>query len=117
VRADPKVNAPILDNQWLALLLETGVVGVAAMGWILVRTVRRTGRRARRDDSDEAWLMAAFTASIGAFAIGMFTYDTFSFIQVTFLLFLLLGLVSADLRRRPVHATLPVAVRQPAPVH
>jgi hypothetical protein len=47
----------------------------------------------------------------------MFTYDTFSFIQVTFLLFLLLGLVSADLRRRPVHATLPVAVRQPAPVH
>jgi hypothetical protein len=79
--------------------------------------VRRTGRRARRDDSDEAWLMAAFTASIGAFAIGMFTYDTFSFIQVTFLLFLLLGLVSADLRRRPVHATLPVAARQPAPVH
>ena len=117
VRADPKVNAPILDNQWLALLLETGVVGVAAMGWILVRTVWRTGRRARRDDSDEAWLMAAFTASIGAFAIGMFTYDTFSFIQVTFLLFLLLGLVSADLRRRPVHATLPVAARQPAPVH
>jgi hypothetical membrane protein len=105
VRTDPKVNAPILDNQWLSLLLETGVAGVLAMGWILVRAVRRTGRLARKDDSDEAWLMAAFTASIGAFGIGMFTYDTFSFIQVTFLLFLLLGLAAAATRQRPLRAT------------
>jgi O-antigen ligase/polysaccharide polymerase Wzy-like membrane protein len=104
VRTDPKVNAPILDNQWLGLLLETGIAGVLAMGWILVRAVRRTGRLARKDDSDEAWLMAAFTASIGAFGVGMFTYDTFSFIQVTFLLFLLLGLAAAELRRRPVRS-------------
>jgi O-antigen ligase len=114
VRSDPKVNAPILDNQWLSLLLETGVAGVLAMGWILVRAVRRTGRLARKDDSDEAWLMAAFTASIGAFGIGMFTYDTFSFIQVTFMLFLLLGLAAGEIRRSGVRAargTMPVAGR------
>jgi len=115
-RLDPKFNAPILDNQWLGLLLETGVAGVAAMLWILIRTVRRTGRLARRDDSDDGWLMAAFTASIGAFGVGMFTYDTFSFIQVTFLLFLLLGLAASELRSRPALAHAPGRPRARKPV-
>ncbi|MGH3112435.1 MAG: O-antigen ligase family protein, partial [Gaiellaceae bacterium] len=36
-------NAPILDNQWLGSLLETGIVGVFALGWLFVRVVRRLG--------------------------------------------------------------------------
>jgi hypothetical protein len=37
----------------------------------------------------------ALTASIASYAVGMFTYDAFSFIQVTLVLFFLLGLGSA----------------------
>jgi hypothetical protein len=99
VRTDPKWNAPILDNQWLNLLLETGIAGVLAIAWILIRTVRRMGRASRRAEDDaDSWLLAAFTAAIAAFGVGMFTYDAFAFIQVTFVLFILLGLAAPELR-------------------
>ena len=86
-----RANAAILDNQWLRSLLEVGLVGV--LGWLalFVRSVRRLARAAKGDDSPRGWLNAALAASISAFGVGMFTYDAFSFIQVTFLLFLLLG--------------------------
>jgi hypothetical protein len=93
-------NARILDDQWLSSLLEVGMIGVAALVWMIVRTIRRLKRFAKYDDSDYGWLLTAFAASIYAFAIGMITYDAFSFIQVTFMLFLLLGLSSAALRLR-----------------
>jgi polysaccharide biosynthesis protein PslJ len=97
-RADPRVNAPILDDQWLGLLLEVGAFGVAAFIWLLVRATRRLGRIARHDDSDDGWLAAALAASIAGYGIGMVTFDAFSFIQVTFLVFILLGLAAPELR-------------------
>jgi hypothetical protein len=90
-------NARILDDQWLSSLLEVGMIGVAALVWMIVRAIRRLKRYAKQDASDYGWLLAALAASIYAFAIGMFTYDAFSFIQVTFMLFLLLGLSAAAL--------------------
>jgi hypothetical protein len=88
-------NAQILDNQWLKSLLETGAVGLFAILWLLVRSIRRLGRRAKSDDDPRTgWLCVALTASITAFAVGMLTFDAFSFIQVTFLLFILLGFAS-----------------------
>jgi hypothetical protein len=90
-------NARILDDQWLSSLLETGAVGVSALLWLVIRAIRRLKLRAKNDDSDYGWLLTAMTASIYAFAIGMVTYDAFSFIQVTFLLFLFLGLSSVAL--------------------
>ena len=93
-------NARILDDQWLSSLLEVGMIGVAALLWMLVRAIRRLKRFAKHDDSDYGWLLAGFAASIYAFAIGMLTYDAFSFIQVTFVLFLLLGLSAAALSLR-----------------
>ena len=84
--------APILDNQWLGTLLEVGVAGTFAWLWFFWRVVRRFGREAKRDDSARGWLLAAVSASTAAFAIGMLTYDAFSFIQVTFLLFIMVGL-------------------------
>jgi hypothetical protein len=112
--SDPKVNAPILDNQWLGLLLEVGALGVAAFGWMIIRAVRRLGRIARRDVSSEGSLAAALAASIAAFGVGMVTFDAFSFIQVTFLLFILLGLAAPELRtawlRYPLTRS-PAAVR------
>lgn len=103
-RTDPKYNAMILDNQWLALALETGLVGILAFLWLLVRALRRTGARARSDPSELGWLAAAFCAAVAAFGVSLFTYDTFSFIQVTFLLFLLLGLAARELAPVPRRA-------------
>jgi O-antigen ligase len=86
-----RANAPILDNQWLGTLLETGAVGVFALGWLLLRPIRRLARRAKEDPSPRGWLAAGVAASLAAFGVGMFTYDAFAFVQVTFLLFILLA--------------------------
>jgi polysaccharide biosynthesis protein PslJ len=94
---DPRVpaNAPILDNQWLGVLLETGLLGLAAFAWLIGRFIRRTGRAAKHDHSARGWLLAGVTASIAAYAVGMLTFDTFSFTQVTFLFFIVLGIGAA----------------------
>ncbi len=91
-------KANILDNQWLGTLLETGIIGVAAWIWLFARTVRRLGARARSDPSDLGLLMTGLAASITAFAVGLFTYDAFSFIQVTYIMFILVALSSVLLR-------------------
>jgi O-antigen ligase len=96
-RSDPKVNAPILDDQWLAFGLETGALGVLALLWLFGRAVRRLGSVARRDAGLDGWRAATLAAAICGFAAGMVTYDAFEFIQVTIVVFLLLGLAAADL--------------------
>jgi hypothetical protein len=63
--------------------------------------VRRFGREAKKDDSARGWLLISLAAGICAFGVGMFTYDAFAFIQVTFLLFIFVGLGSALLAERP----------------
>jgi polysaccharide biosynthesis protein PslJ len=98
---DPRRNAPVLDDQWLGSLLETGVLGVLALGWLLARVVRRLGRFARRDKTAHGWLLAGLAASTAAFAVGMVTFDSFGFYQVTLLLFVLLGIAAAALRPEP----------------
>ena len=107
---DPEASAAranILDDQWLGTLLETGAVGFFGWAWFFVRVVRKFGAEARRDDSERGWLLASLAAGVAAFAVGMLTFDAFSFIQVTFLLFILVGLGSALLAERPT----PLALR------
>jgi hypothetical protein len=93
----PQQNAQILDDQWLGTLLETGVVGALGFAWLFLRCLRRLTRVAREEPGPTGWLCTGLAASIAAFAVGMLTYDAFSFIQVTFLLFILLALASAVL--------------------
>jgi len=97
-RSNPKHNAPILDNEWLGWTMQTGLAGFLALVWLFVRAVRRLSRAALRADGEESWLFAALAASIAAFAFGMLTYDALSFTQVTFVLFIQLGLAAAALR-------------------
>src|SRR3712207_1884096 len=92
---EERQNARILDNQWLGTLLETGAVGVFALLWLFLRVIRRLGRAAKEDPSPRGWLLAGLAASVAAFSVGMFTYDSFSFVQVTFLAFILLSLGAA----------------------
>jgi O-antigen ligase len=89
----PLQNAPILDDQWLQTLLETGILGLGAWLWLFISFSRRMLRRAREDiDSPDAWLYAALGSSIASFAFGILFYDAFSFIQVTFFAFILIAL-------------------------
>jgi O-antigen ligase len=90
-----RANAPILDDQWLGTLLETGILGAFGWAWLFTRVVRRLGRAAKADDSADGWLFAGIAASVLAFAVGMWTYDAFSFIQVTILMFMLIAFASA----------------------
>jgi polysaccharide biosynthesis protein PslJ len=90
--SDPQVNALILDNQWLGSLIEVGALGFIALAWLIVRAIRLLARPAREDDGPHGWLLAALCAAVAAYGIGMVTYDSFSFTQVTLLLFVMLGL-------------------------
>ena len=91
-------NAAILDDQWLGTLLETGILGVSSLLWLFCRAARRFGTAAKEDQSERGWLLAAIAASLTAYAVGMFTFDAFSFIQVTFVMFILLAVGAVALR-------------------
>jgi polysaccharide biosynthesis protein PslJ len=98
----PLQNAPILDDQWLETLMETGALGVLTWLWLFVIFVRRMLRRAREDlDSPDAWLYAGLASAIASFAFGMLFYDAFSFMQVTFFALILIALGSVLDRTRP----------------
>lgn len=103
----PGPRANILDNEWLGTLLEVGALGFFGWLWFFARVVRRLGKEAKEDDSERGWLLVSLAASIAAFAVGMLTFDAFSFIQVTFLMFILAGLGAALLAERPT----PLALR------
>jgi hypothetical protein len=107
----PVPNAPILDDQWLGILLETGVVGAISLAWLIIRFLRRAGSAAKHDMSPRGWLLVGLTASTAAYAVGMFTYDAFSFIQVTFMFFVLMGLGSAALAMNEAEARQPARAR------
>jgi polysaccharide biosynthesis protein PslJ len=94
----PIPNGPILDDGWLGMLLETGVAGALAFLWVFVRFLRRVGGAAKHDDSSRGWFLAAVCASVAAYGVSMFFFDATSFIQVTFIFFILLGLGSAGYR-------------------
>ena len=109
VTAGPNENSRILDDQWLGTAVETGLVGIAAWVWIFVRFIRRAARAAREDDSARGWLLTALAASTVAFAVGMLTFDAFSFIQVTFVLYVLLALGCSALASPQWSVLLPAA--------
>lgn len=98
-------NAIILDNQWLATLLETGLVGFLALAWLLVSFVRRLVAAARRDGSARGWLPASLGASVASLAVGMVFFDALTFVQVALVLFIVMALgavcLRAPLRARP----------------
>jgi O-antigen ligase len=99
-RSEERVNAPILDDQWLSTLLETGILGIVAWVWLFGRFYRRMMRAARADDTARGWLLGGLAGSMLAFGVSLALYDTFSFIQVTILAFFQLGFGAAVLAAR-----------------
>jgi hypothetical protein len=104
-------NDRILDDQWLGTLRETGLFGVTAFAWLFFGASRRLRKAAELDESPRGTLLQCLRASIIAFAIGMWTYDAFSFVQVTLLMFIILGFASVALA--PEYAAVRERVRVP----
>jgi hypothetical protein len=88
----PEANSFIVDDMWVSLAMEVGIVGVAAWLWLFVRFIRRASPLAKREHSVHGWLLTAVVASVFAYGVGMLTFDTLSFIQVTFLFVIVLAL-------------------------
>jgi O-antigen ligase len=85
-------NAHVLDNEWLGTTSETGLVGLAAWLWFFGRFIRRAGREAKRDRSPRGDFLVAAASAVAAFAVSMLTFDAFSFIQVTFVMYVVAAL-------------------------
>jgi hypothetical protein len=89
---NPLRNAPILDDQWLGLLLELGIVGVIGWATLFIVSTRRLARAARTRDGPDGWLAAGLAAAIVGFGVAMFTFDGFAFIQATFVFWIVVSL-------------------------
>ena len=97
----PQTNALILDNQWLGTLRETGFLGLFAWVWLTVRVIRRASRTAKEDDSPRGLLIVGLLSSFIACSVGMLTFDTLGFIQVSFIFFAILAFIGVVLRTPP----------------
>lgn len=86
----------VLDNQYLLVLVSTGVVGLVVLvavfctGYSLARRVRRYS-----SDEDARGLGQALAGSIAAAAVASFTYDAFSFTVMFVVTHLLVGCTGA----------------------
>lgn len=96
----------ILDNGYLGLLIEGGIVGLLGLLTVILAGVL-AARHARTwsTDPDEQQMAGAVMASIVASAAGLAFFDTFAFPQSAGGLFLMLGLAGA-MRRSKEPATL-----------
>jgi O-Antigen ligase len=91
-------NAFIVDDQWLSTGIDTGILGIAVWLWFFVRFLRPMFRAARREVGSRGWFYSAVAASVTGYAVGLLTYDAFSYIQVTFVLFLVAAIGCAAYR-------------------
>ena len=90
----PPTEYGLLDNEWLQSIVQGGLVGLTAMIVLVVGGVfgfaaalRRATTRAERD---QAYMLGSMFIAI---VVCTFTFDLFSFQQVTRILFIIFGLL------------------------
>ncbi len=82
----------IFDNQYLATLVMTGALGLAAAIWFVWGSTIKLLLAARRHrDSAESDFVAACALSCAGFAASMFFFDAFAFVQATIIFFIIAG--------------------------
>ena len=95
---DPDTGAPIIfDDQYLNSLVSIGALGLLAVLWFVWGSAATLVRRVPQLPRGQSDLVAACGAAAAAFAVGMLTFDAFSFVQSTLLFFVVvaLGLAAA----------------------
>jgi O-antigen ligase len=91
----------VLDNQYLLLIAETGVIGLTALILLLASTGATAARRAR-EPTNERGLWVAAVGAVAAFTVMSATFDIVRFAQATSLFMVVVGLVSSsELGQRP----------------
>jgi polysaccharide biosynthesis protein PslJ len=99
----------ILDDQYLGLLIDTGIVGMMAfLGLLVAGVVSALRTRRRAIEAADASLGIALAASTASALASFAFFDAFSFPMAASCIFLILGTVGALTRF--------VVVRQPEPV-
>jgi putative inorganic carbon (hco3(-)) transporter len=90
----------VLDNAYLGLLVETGVIGVVTYGLMIV-TIGRTGHLiVRRRHFERAPAATAIVASTAAFGIGSALYDSTSYPQPFYVIFMFAAMLSVYWREQ-----------------
>lgn len=87
-RSTSPASSIIFDDQYMTSLVEAGAVGFIGVLWLVIGVFLKMGRVAKTRWDLKADLLAAYTITCAGFAVGMVTYDAFSFVQVTLLFFL-----------------------------
>ncbi len=106
----------ILDNEYLGLLITTGLLGLLAYLGILGAMMSAAHRTIRGPDPRRASLALAAFAAVGVIALASGLFDVLSFPHVPYLLFFIGAMIVA--LREPSPATEPVRspARRPRPL-
>lgn len=108
----------LLDNQFLGTLLETGIVGLAALfGFVLVAARLLWSSSRAASDPAMASFSAALLATLTGLTVASVTFDVLSFNQTAVLFFLVGGLAGACVASSPTPEGLsaPGTGQRPAP--
>jgi hypothetical protein len=88
---EPLPEGTIYDDQYLSSLVALGLIGFLALMWFVWGAVIKLGKAAKLATGELSDLLVACAASAAGFAVGMATYDSLAFVQVTLLFFVIVG--------------------------
>ncbi len=94
-----------LDNQYLGLIIETGLVGTLSFLWFLFALIRRLKRTISQQGRDTMQFASALLSSVTVFAVASATFDTFGFSDVVYAFFILASLGVSLYTNNPQEST------------
>jgi hypothetical protein len=85
-------NMYYVDNQYLKILVELGVIGALGLALMFLGWIREVWSGALKSAPEDKDLLVAILAACFAYMVTLATYDSFGYAQVTYLFFVLAGL-------------------------
>jgi O-Antigen ligase len=79
----------IYDDQYMNTLISMGLIGLLAVVWFVWGSAAKLASAARKVHGEVGNLLSACAVAAAGFAASMFTFDAFSFVQVTLLFFII----------------------------
>jgi O-antigen ligase/polysaccharide polymerase Wzy-like membrane protein len=82
----------IFDDEYLGTLVSLGIVGFIGIVWLVWGTAFKCGIAAKKVGGQAGGVLVASSAACLGFALGMATYDAFSFVQASLFFFVIAAL-------------------------